>query len=239
MKVKIAAVVAAAAALSITAAGMAAAAPLGSANQHVAAAVRQVNGLRLQAAMLPASAFGPTIERSDGQNTGAKLLSTHAKYHVPSMKSDTFELDAFDQGFGNTAGAWVRLTNPDWSSQYPDTIDAAFESVYQFATATAATTFYSQGRSKYVACGSFTDSGGNFWRTLSVAKTTVSGHQAFLVSQEAQGPKFPFGVWWYEFTLYVVAGTNVYSFYEEDGTNDVPSTALMRRLIRQVQALYH
>ena len=39
--------------------------------------------------------------------------------------------------------------------------------------------------------------------------------------------------------LYVVAGTNVYNVYEENGINDVPSTALMRTLIHQVQALYH
>jgi hypothetical protein len=238
MKVKIVAVVAAAAALTITAAGSAAAAPLGSANEHVSAAARQVNGLRLQASMLPASAFGPTITRTDGQNTGAKLLSTHAKYHVSSMGCAKFELSAFDMGFGNTAGAWVRLGNPDVDAQYPETIDAAFESVFQFATVKAATTFQNQARSKFAACGSFTDSSGNFWRTLSVAKTTVSGHQAFLVTQQFTGPSYPFGAWWWEFNLYVVAGTNVYNIYEENGTNDVPSTALMSKLIHQVQALY-
>jgi hypothetical protein len=239
MKGKIVAVLAAAAALSFTAVGSAAATPLGPANEHVSAAPRQVNGLRLQAAMLPASAFGPTITRSDEQDTGTKLQSTHAKYHVPSMGCAKFELSAFDQGFGNTAGAWVRLGNPDEDSQYPNTINAAFESVFQFATAKAATTFQSQARSKFAACGSFTDSSGNFWRTLSVAKTTVSGHQAFLVTQQFMGPSYPFGAWWWEFNLYVVAGTNVYNIYEENGTNDVPSTALMSTLIHQVQALYH
>ena len=151
-----------------------------------------------------------------------------------------FELSAFDQGFGNTAGAWVRLGNPDENAQYPDTINAAFESVFQFATAKAATTFQSQARSKFAACGSFTDpSSANFWRTLSVAKTTVSGHQAFLVTQQFMGPSYPFGAWWWEFNLYVVAGTNIYNIYEENGINDVPSTALMSKLIHQVQALYH
>ena len=193
MKGKIVAVLAAAAALSFTAVGSAAATPLGPANEHVSAAPPQVNGLRLQAAMLPASAFGPTITRSDEQDTGTKLQSTHAKYHVPSMGCAKFEISAFDQGFGNTAGAWVRLGNPDENSQYPNTTNAAFESVFQFATAKAATTFQSQARSKFAACGSFTDSSGNFWRTLSVAKTTVGGHQAFLVTQQLMGPSFPFG----------------------------------------------
>jgi len=239
MKIKIVAVLAATTALAFTTVGPAAAQSLAPANQHESAAAAQVTGVRLQTAMLPASAFGPTITRTDGQNSGAKLLSTHAKYHVPSMGCANFELDAFDKGFGNTAGAWVRLGNPDVDAQYPNTINAAFESVFQFATAKAATTFQSQARSKFAACGSFTDSSGNFWRALSVAKTTVSGHQAFLVTQQFMGPSYPFGAWWWEFNLYVVAGTNVYNIYEENGINDVPSTALMSTLIHQVQALYH
>ena len=238
MKVKIVAVLAAAAALSVTAAGSAAAAPLGSANQHESAAVTQVNGLKLKTAMLPISAFGNDEAFVGALNSGPKLTTTKIKDHVASMSCANFE-DYFNiSKFGDTAAAWVNYSNNDWYSQYPNSVAYGVELVRQFATDAAAATFYGQTRAKYVACQSFTEPVLNITGTVtstSVANTKVSGDEAFVVTQRltARGYDPLYDNW-----LFVLAGTNVYYFSDVAGTNDEPSTALMTKLIHQVQALY-
>jgi hypothetical protein len=239
MKFRIVAVIAATAALSFATAGSAAAQPL--ANQHKSAKPPQVTGARLQTAMLPGSAFGPTFTFSGSYNSGRKLLSTRAVDHVPSMTCTAFEGGVYASGFGNTAGAVVRYLNPDADSGYPETIFGVDQYMLQFATAAAAATFYSQARAKYTACvsltepffGSYTASVDN----LSVTKTTVNGDQAFLVIQHIMVPGF-FVYPLYYLYLYVVTGTNVYDLTEVSGTDDEPSPVLMVELIHRVQALY-
>jgi hypothetical protein len=244
MKVKIVAVLAATTALAFTAAGSAAAQTLGPANQHESAAAAQVTGVRLQTAMLPTSAFGPDIKFSEALNSGAKLRSTQVHDHVPSMSCSAFDGAASTISvFGDTAAAEVRYSNPDAASAYPNTIVNADQRVLQFATVAAADTFYSQARSKYTGCVSFVESFPGAPRPAavdlrSVAKTTVSGHQAFVVIQYLQVPGLFGEPSFYHLYLFVVAGTNVYDFYYTSGTNDTPSSALMSDLIHRVQALY-
>ena len=38
--------------------------------------------------------------------------------------------------------------------------------------------------------------------------------------------------------LYAVAGTDVYSMWQQNGTNDEPSPTLMGNLIKKIQGLY-
>jgi len=241
MRFKIGAVVAAVAVLSFTAMGSAAAQPLGPAKQHKSARPPQITGVQLQQAMLPPSAFGAGFTFSEALNSGAKLQSSRAKNHVPSMSCGAFEGRVYISAFGDTAGADERYSNPAAASAYPNTIFLGDEYVLQFATAATAATFYSQARAKYAACQSLTEPFfGNFTAsvdTLSVAKTTVGGNQAFLVTQHVSVPGF-FQKPLYLLYLYVVAGTNVYGLSDVSGTNDEPSPALMKDLIHRVQALY-
>jgi len=236
MKFRLVTVVAVAAALSFAAASSAAARPLG----HKPAPPPQITGSKLQTAMLAPAAFGAGYTFLKSLDSGRKLQSTKAKDHVPSMSCGTFEGGVFISDFGDTAGAVVRYSNPNWRSAYPDTILLGDEIVLQFAATAPATTFYNQARAKYAACPSFSTSSGfgpAAVTNISVAKTSVAGHQAFLVTQRVTFSDFlqtPF----YLLYLYVVSGTNVYELSDASGTNDEPSVALMTRLIHRVQALY-
>jgi len=236
MKFRIVAVVAATAALSFAAAGSASAQPFEPAGQHGPA---QVTGSQLKTAVLPASAFGSDFTFSQSADSGSKLKSTRAKYHVPAMSCFDFEHGVYISKFGDTAGVVTQYTNPHWIPEYPNTIVAVDEMVLQFATAATASTFYSQVRAKYAGCPSGAEP---FFEapadTLSVTKTTVNGDQAFLVIQDADVSPGIVRYALYALYLYVVAGTNVYDVSEFSGTNDEPSVPLVIDLIHRVQALY-
>ena len=244
MKLTTAAVAAAIAALSLAAAGTAAAQPSG----HLSpakSAPPQVTGSRLQTGLLPASAFGAGFTVKNTLNTGGKLLSsTQVTLRVPTASCSTFEGEIYVRGFGNTAGALDLYANPD-ASAFP-AVMYGLQDVLQFATASAAATFFAQAYARYGACLSFSEpnptdtspGGGTFQiSTLAVSKTTVGGDQAFTVTQTIALSETP-GHTKYIDLLYVVDGTNVYSMWQEGGTNDEPSPALTSQLIRSIQALY-
>lgn len=241
MKVKIAAVLAAVAALSFTAVSSASAQPLGSANQHESAAPRQVTGHRLATALLPLAAFGRDLNFDSALNSGSKLTTTRIKDHVSSMSCANFQNSPNLSVFGDTATAWLHYSNNDWGSQYPNTVVLGSEDARQFATDAAAATFYAQSRAKYVACQSFNEDflfGPGTVSSSSVVNTKVSGDKAFVVTQPivlADYLQTPL----YDNWLFVLAGTDVYYFFDLAGTNDEPSTTLMSELIHRVQALYH
>jgi hypothetical protein len=240
MKIKIVAVVAAATALSFGAVSSAAAQPLGLASQHKSAGPPQVSGLQLQAAMLPPSAFGAAFTFSEALNSGAKLDSTRVKDHVPSMTCSGFEGRVYISGFGNTAGADVRYTNPNPAPAFPDTIFLGDEYALQFATSAAAGSFFNQARAKYAACGYLTAPFDGYTAdtdTQSVTQTAIGGDRAFLVIQYITVPLY-FSRPFYLVFLYVVAGQNVYGLSDASGINDEPSPRLMTELIQRIQALY-
>jgi hypothetical protein len=249
MKVKIVAVLAAAAALSFAAVGSAAAQSLRPANQDEAAAPPQVNGARLQTAMLSPSAFQRDVVFAQALNSGTKLQTTQIRDHVPSMSCASFEGTVKISVFGDTAGAYEEYTDENAVTDYPDVIFQGDEEVLQFATVAAATTFYGQVRTKYTSCTSFSESWVRFFtpteqRTFTatvasstVTKTTVSGDTAFTVTQGVQLADFLQQPLYFN-VLYVVAGTDVYSFHDTGGTNDEPSLKLMTSFIHRVQALY-
>jgi hypothetical protein len=236
MKFRLVTVVAAAAALSLAAAGSAAAQPPG----HKPVPPPQVSGSKLQAALLPAAAFGPGFTRTAHSDTGPKLDSTHATKHIPSLSCSYFESHGFFGFLGDTAGALSLYTNPDARATYPDSVAGGYEDVLQFATAASATAIYNQARAKYVACRSFTEPAFGVTAsvsTVSVANTKVSGYRAFVVTESASLSGFFIRPLYFN-VLYVVAGTNVYSLWDYSGTNDEPFPALMRTLIHRIQALY-
>jgi hypothetical protein len=242
VKVRIAAV-AAIAVLPLAMASTANGQPVAHHSQPKAAP--QITGTRLQTGLLPASAFGANFTVENAVNTGSTLLpSTKVTLHVPTATCSTFEGEIYVSGFGNTAGALNLYVNPN-ATAFPEVI-YGLQDVVQFATTSAATTFFTQAYAKYGACLSFSEpnptdtspGGGTFQiSTLMVAKTTVSGDPAFTVTQTIALSETP-GHTKYIDLLYVVAGTNVYSLWQESGTNDEPSPVLTGQLIRQIQALY-
>jgi hypothetical protein len=246
VKLRMITVVATAVALSLAAAGSAAAGEAGHAPAHRSARPPQVNGLRLQTRLLPPSAFGDGFTTGATLNTGRKLQSTRATMHVPSMSCTVFEDRVFFGVFGDTAGALSLFVNPSAASQFPDTIFYGYQTVDQFPTTRAAGTFFAQSRAKFAHCQTFSEpnpgdsvpGGGTFQgSSVSVAKTTVSGYQGFVVTQSISMSETP-GTSWYRNILFVVSGTNVYSLWETGGVNDEPSHAVMSRLIHRIQGLY-
>jgi hypothetical protein len=236
MKITIAATLVASAVLSFTGVSSAA-----------AQSPPQVTGARIQAALLSPSAFGEGFMFKASLNTGAKLSSTRATLHFSSISCSRFEANVYVSYFGDTAGALASYANPHPYLNYPETIFDGFQDVMQFATKADATTYFDQAEAKYATCQSFAEpnpgdnrpgGGTALVTTLSQSATTVNGDRAFTLTQmvapsEASGVSF-----YHENTLYVVAGTNVYSLLDLSGTDDEPSPALMSDLIGRVQALY-
>ena len=226
-------------ALSLGAAGSAAASPL----SHKTKPAPQVTGLRLQSALLPTSAFGNGFTVAYRFSTGSRLWSTRARFKPSSLSCVNFEMDVYPGGFGNTAGAadGVENTNPSFTA-YPNIILSGEQAALQFNTARAAASFYSQAYTKYKKCTNFTESDpanlGKFELTVqSLAKTTINNNKAFQVTQLVSlstSPAFSF----YTSTAVVLAGTNVYTVADMNGTNDPVTASLPGNLIKRVQALY-
>ena len=168
---------------------------------------------------------------------------SNAPAFSPSLTCAAFEMYIFVRGFGNTAGATNSVENPspDFSS-YPSIVLGGDQTVLQFKTSGAATSFYNQAYARYKQCTAFTepDPADNSQLELTVqslAKTTVGKNKAFQVIQLvdiAALPAFSF----YANTAVVLAGTNVYTIDDVNGTNDPISASLLGRLINRVQALY-
>jgi hypothetical protein len=248
MKFKI---VAATAALSMAAAGAVALA--GSAvaqpSAHdlaVSSKSPQISGARLQTGLLPASAFGVGFTLGTTLNTGSGVRSNPTAPNVSAMSCSTFEGKIYISGFGNTAGALGKYVNPNAARQRPEAIIQGFQDVLQFATASAATTFFTAARAKYTACQSFSEpnptdtnpGGGTFQiSALGVSRTTVSGDAAFSATQQIALSETP-GATEFVDVLYAVAGPDVYSMWQQSGTNDEPSPTVMGSLIKKIQGLY-
>jgi hypothetical protein len=232
VKFKAVLVMLAAAALSLGAAGSAAAQPRGPVRPP------QVNGAQLQAALLPISAFGSGFNFDSSLNTGSKLATTHPKYQVHSLSCDDWEIKIYSGLLGDTAGADTAFSNPSPRSTYPDSIVGGWEDVLQFANTATAVSIYDQARAKFSACHSFSyvvSGQADLVETLSVANTTIGGNRAFLVTERVTAAHYYPE---YHLYLYVLAGTNVYSLVEINGNSDEPSSTLMADLIHRVQALY-
>jgi hypothetical protein len=236
MKFKAIAVMTAATALSLGLAGPALAAPLS------AKAAPQVTGSRLASALLPASAFGSGWKVDQHLNTGGSLRSTHAILRPSGLSCSTFAEYIYVGGFGDTAGATDGLTNSSPAiGDFPNVALYGDQTVLQFQTTSAASSFYSQAYTRYKQCSAFTESigGGDHIElsTQSLNDTTIGGHKAFQLIQYADVSSLP-ALNWYENTAVVLSGTNVYTIDDLNGTNDPISGSLLGRLISRVQALY-
>jgi hypothetical protein len=220
---------------------VATAVPAGAAAQRTP----QVNGDLLAYALVPDSAFGSSFSSDGSSSTGRKLLpSSHARYYVPKMSCASFEDTTRVGEYGDTAGAWDEFYNPDWEQQYP-TVIRGLQSVNQFASDSAAMTFYRQVLAKYQGCQAFTQSnpgdhspgGGTIdVSATAITRTAIAGNPAFQVVQDAALSE-DLGLTYFENDLWVVSGPDVFNFWDLSGTNDEPWPGLMAQLIRDVQHL--
>ena len=239
MKFKAIVVIAAATALSLGLAGSAVASPLG----HKAKPAPQVTGVRLQSALLPASAFRDGFTVTQRLNTGKKLWPARAWIKPSSLSCVNFETYFYVGGFGNTAGAAGSVNNPNPAfADYPSLILGGDQAVLQFKTAQAAASFYDKAYARYKQCSYFTesDAADNIQLELtiqSLSRTTIGKHQAFQVIQYVDLSAVP-ALSFYANTAVVLAGTNVYTVDDVNGTNDPISASLLGHLINRVQALY-
>ncbi len=239
MKFKAIAVIAAATALSFGMAGSVAASPL----TAKAKPAPQVTGARLQSALLPASSFGGGFNVTQRLNTGKKFWSSKGWFKPANLSCVKFEEYIYVGGFGDTAGAMDSVSNPSPAlSDYPSISLASDQAVIQFKTAQAATTFYNEAYARYAKCAAFTesfpaDATSLELTTQSLTKTTVKKHKAFQLMQYVDIAALP-ALSFYQSTAVVLAGTNVYTIDNLNGTNDPISGTLLGNLINRVQALY-
>jgi hypothetical protein len=225
-------------ALSLVSAGQAVARPDADAGRP-----RQVNGVTLQAGLLPASVFGDSFSIKASLNTGRNLHSTRITDRVSRLSCGAFEETQIVSGLGNSAGAVDEYDNSQWLSQYPDTVIFGYQVVLQFPSSGAANSFFGQARAKYASCGSFSApdpsdqviGGGQLLVDLqSLTSTSAGGYRAFAVIETVAFSQKP-GMTFYNDVLYAVAGTNVYYLSQINGMNDTPTqmAALIHREQRQ------
>jgi len=233
------AVIATAAALSLGMAGSAAASTL----RHKSRPAPQVTGARLQTALLPASAFGDGFTVTQRLNTGKKLWSTRARIKPSSLSCANFQMYIYVGGFGDTAGATDGVNNPDPAfADFPSVVLGGDQAVIQFKSAQAAASFYNQAYARYKQCTDFTegypaDNSQLELTTQSLSKTTIKKNKAFQLTQYVDIAALP-AVSFYANTTVVLAGTNVYTIDDVDGTNDPISASLLGNFINRVQAFY-
>lgn len=203
-----------------------------------------VSGDLLQTALLPDSAFGASYSSYSSGNSGARPRPARGTGHLPRISCAAYEDYVFTWGFGNTAGAYDQFENPEMFKDQP-TIFWGSQQVLHFASAQAATSYYHQALAKYRACRDFTEpfpadhrlGGGKLdVSATSVIKTRIGRYYAFQVTQDF-APSEASGVTGFVNTLVAIAGADVYSFWDQSGTNDEPWPALMAKLIRNVQRL--
>ena len=205
----------------------------------------QVNGNQLKSALLPASSFGSGFQLEFSIGSGKWLWHLPARNHVSSMSCGNFESGAGLGLFGETATALSYSNNQNPWPSYPNTEFYYAQSVYQFASTKAATTYYNQARTKYGKCQDFTESvpgdsvpgGGTLETTTqSISEASVGKYQAFEVGQISDLSDSP-GVTIQLNTLVTVESTDVFTMISVGGTNDQVPANLMLKLINRVKNL--
>lgn len=205
----------------------------------------QVTGNKLQSALLPASTFGSDFQFQFASSSGKSLWHQRATDHVSSMSCGNFE-DGVGLGrFGESAVAFSFIDNQNAITNFPNAEFYYNQAVYQFPTAKAAATYYSQAKAKYAKCRDFTESvpassvpgSGRMEITLqSMSKTKVGSYQAFQLTQAVNLSEAP-GFSLMLNTLVTVEGTDVFTVVSLSGVNDPISTGLMLKLVNRVKKL--
>jgi hypothetical protein len=154
--------------------------PVRAAGRAPVAQAVQLTGSQLAAALLPAGTFPPGYhyDKSTSYESGKRLETGKAKYHLASISCTTLSNVYGQSGFGETAVA---------TNSYSTLVDnltatsgAAFaQTVYQFANASTARPFWQGIRSVVVRCPGFGLATHLGRSTERIIKASIRGTQAF------------------------------------------------------------
>lgn len=200
----------------------------------------QVTGKKLKGGLLPPTGFLPGYRTLFASNSGGSL-EHGATFHVPSMKCADFWLFIGNvKGLGENAFATETATSKSAAAPVQELFQ---QSVYQFASNSAATTFNGQVGAKYKSCKSVSSSdghGGTFKQSVhSRVSERVGGHQSLLLTVFVKDSKAPGPPLVIE-ALWTLDGTDVYLVNSELITVKAPQptlASLMLKLISRVRAL--
>jgi hypothetical protein len=224
-------------AIALTAAACMLLAPTALASTHGPV---QVTGKQLKSALLPGSDFVSGYGVLTGSDSGTRL-EHGAVFDLNSMPCQAFWPDiAILPGFGDTAFAAELI---GYKSGVPSVIETFEQSVYQFASTHAASSFFAQLNAKYRSCPSVavSDPGGLTlrWTVRSQSRQHIGGRQALqlvenLSDSKVPGPPSKIDVLW------TIDGTDVYMINTTLVNTSAPKPAqssLILNLITRVRAL--
>jgi hypothetical protein len=138
----------------------------------------QLTGTQLTAALLtvadlPVTGFSPPA--GNGVTSGGSLTTAKAKYALSTLSCADQQNDLGDPGFGETAMSTNNMS--DETSK-----ETIIQTVYQFADAATAQTFFTTLKTRWDACGTFTIDSQGIDATLTVKVTPAKsgvGQQDF------------------------------------------------------------
>lgn len=158
---------------------------------------------------------------------------------IPAFFQDQILSDlSCRNGESGAAASVIEDQNPTSLSALADILYE--QTVYQFPSTKAATTFYNQAHAKYASCKSFseTDSGDTTTLTLkSIGKAKVSAYRAFELTQAISDPRSA-GISVKLNTLVTVRGADVFVFINAGTANQPVPAKTMLKLISRVAALH-
>jgi len=193
----------------------------------------QLTGSQLAAALLPARTFPPgyRYDKSTSHESGKRLETGKAKYHMASISCTTLSNVYGDSGFGETAIATNSYST--LVDNFTATSGAAFaQTVYQFASASAARSFWQGIRSVAVRCPGFglaTLGHG----TERIVKVSIRGMQAF--QADFSGSVAPLGTIRVQ-SLIVARGQDVIETDAMGIARTVPASPSVRTLMTRLLA---
>jgi hypothetical protein len=198
----------------------------------------QFTGRQLKAALLPASDFVAGYTAPAESDSG-RHLEHSTLYNLRSVSCSTFWLFIGEEyGFGETAFAGDLVEDETGTLNPEEIFD---QSIYQFASTNAATSFFGQMMAKYRSCHSVTTTAGGKTTRQTVHSTStvrVGGHRAWQIIDYAYTgvPGPPLKI----YLLWTIDGTDVYWVSTTPITPGSPQptqSSLTLELIARVHAL--
>ena len=213
--------------------------PAAMASPGISHAPVQVTGKQLKNGLLPPSHILPGYVTIFSDNSGGKL-EHGGLFHIPTLKcSDFWAFLGTGDSLGETAQAETTSAAKSAAAPVHEFID---QSVYQFASTSAAATFFNQVSAKFKSCRSVSvKSNGSTLKHQVHSRTAlrVGGHQSlklveFFTDSKAPGPPLVTDV------LLTVFGDDFYMISTDllNVSSPKPSqSSLMLKLIPRIRAL--
>jgi hypothetical protein len=199
----------------------------------------QLAGTQLNSALLPGKAFpaGYKIDSKLSSDSGSAVKSLAPQWTLPGMDCKDFDNTFEGPGFGETAFAQRILTNSAGTAFFNQTI-------YQFASASAAASFFSGVRTVAIACPSFTSTsnGSASHKRLRVsAAPPASGRHAYTIQETENVVLHRIAVNSTGVNLVAMDGADVYevtTFSAEGVPPRSPSlSSVVKRLVSRLSSL--